>query len=446
LEEFSPTIGANPVIESVVLTIPCFVDDSKTVVLANGDKTYVLDSIYGPDNAKLKLSVYESGYFMRDRDPLTGFVEKQKFFTDQNDAFDIAKVGNRLNDDDDKSQNDEFFFDAAEYREELVVGGVTKKTGTGPGMRLKLNNSFFASKILNAPAAKLASIDVFKDYFRGLYFKVENSGTSAGNLSMLNFKAGKVTIKYKADTSPTDNTKVEKTIVLKLVGNTVSLLSQSNANASYTSETDASNIDRTDGDEKLYLKGGEGSMAILKLFGPDADNNGVADELELIKKKGWLINEANLVFHIDAFTMLNSFEPQRIYLYDLNNNRPIIDYDFDGTTGADKKNSKTFYGGLISKSTGANGRGLTYKIRITNQIINIIKKDAANVKLGLVVTEDIGLTTSNYLHTSNSYISKVPTASVMNPLGTVLFGNNIPFGDENYEKRLKLEIIYTKLK
>ena len=37
-----------------------------------------------------------------------------------------------------------------------------------------------------------------------------------------------------------------------------------------------------------------------------------------------------------------------------------------------------------------------------------------------------------------------PKASVMNPLGTILFGNNIPKVDPNYEKRLKLEIYYTK--
>ncbi|WP_262886104.1 hypothetical protein [Flavobacterium phycosphaerae] len=36
--------------------------------------------------------------------------------------------------------------------------------------------------------------------------------------------------------------------------------------------------------------------------------------------------------------------------------------------------------------------------------------------------------------------------SVMNPLGTILYGTNIPEGDINYGKRLKLEIIYTKPK
>jgi hypothetical protein len=30
---------------------------------------------------------------------------------------------------------------------------------------------------------------IFKEYFRGLYFKMEKSGSSAGNTAMLNFKA-----------------------------------------------------------------------------------------------------------------------------------------------------------------------------------------------------------------------------------------------------------------
>ena len=38
----------------------------------------------------------------------------------------------------------------------------------------------------------------------------------------------------------------------------------------------------------------------------------------------------------------------------------------------------------------------------------------------------------------------MPKPSVMNPLGTVLFGTNIPLGSADYDKRLKLEIFYTK--
>jgi hypothetical protein len=61
--------------------------------------------------------------------------------------------------------------------------------------------------------------------------------------------------------------------------------------------------------------------------------------------------------------------------------------------------------------------------------------------LGLVVTEDINLVTSSYLKTPNSFTSQVPKASVMNPLGTILYGgkSTVPV-----DKRLKLEIFYTK--
>ena len=59
-------------------------------------------------------------------------------------------------------------------------------------------------------------------------------------------------------------TRVEKTIVLNMAGNSVSLLSQTNTNALYTNAT--TNPNTVDGDENLFLKGGEGSMAILRSF------------------------------------------------------------------------------------------------------------------------------------------------------------------------------------
>ena len=52
---------------------------------------------------------------MRDLDPAGGFQAAQRYYTNQNVDFDNAKVGNRLNDDSDLAQNDEFFFSAAEY-------------------------------------------------------------------------------------------------------------------------------------------------------------------------------------------------------------------------------------------------------------------------------------------------------------------------------------------
>jgi hypothetical protein len=86
LESANPTIGINPE-ESVVLTIPYFSTLNNTD--ANGDRTYKLDSIYGPSD-EIMLSVYESGYFMRDLDPAASF-RSSKYYTNQNSDFN-AKV------------------------------------------------------------------------------------------------------------------------------------------------------------------------------------------------------------------------------------------------------------------------------------------------------------------------------------------------------------------
>ncbi len=178
------------------------------------------------------------------------------------------------------------------------------------------------------------------------------------------------------------------------------------------------------------------------MFGPDNDNNGVSDELEALRKSGWLINEANLVFNIDTEAMKNAVEPNRIYVYNLTNKTAVLDYLTDNTSGSTAKNNKFIFDGILRKEAVTNGRGLTYKVRITNQIKNLIKNaDSTNVKLGVVVTESIAVATFNKLKAPNSFFSVLPTASVFNPLGTVFFGSNPAVPEE---KRLRLEIIYTK--
>jgi hypothetical protein len=87
-----PTSIGTPYIESVVLTIPYYIDASKTITKTDGSREYTLDSIYGPDKAGNEIKCYESGYFMRDTDPMGGFVQPQKYFTDQNSDFDMLKI------------------------------------------------------------------------------------------------------------------------------------------------------------------------------------------------------------------------------------------------------------------------------------------------------------------------------------------------------------------
>ena len=277
---------------------------------------------------------------------------------------------------------------------------------------------------------------------------------------MLDFKKGQITIVYKQDVaSPTGGapTREKKTLILDLSGNSVSLLNNDFSSAGTTYNSLPIKGNAAAGDEKVYLKGGEGSIAVLDLFdktdikGYDGQGNltsganGISDELDDLRNpadgKKILINEANLVFHIDAATMANSIEPQRVYLYDFKNSRPVVDYSDPSANNIDPKKSKLLFGGIIEKGVTSK-RGTTYKIRITNQIRNLINnKDSTNVKLGLAVIEDIFRINSYKVRTPNADINSAPKASVMNPLGTILYGGSstVPL-----EKRLKLEIYFTK--
>lgn len=426
----------DPEIESVVLYVPYF--NTRLSTNAENASTYRLDSIYGETNSKMKLRVFESKYYIRDIDPTSPTQDIQRYYSNENDAFDLVK-GTQLNNAQDVRQNNEFVFSAAEIVEPGIPTDEVPEPADVrlvPGIKLDLDVNFFQSKILNAPAGKLLNNNVFKEYFRGLYFQVESAGTNEGNLAMLNIKGGKITIKYKQFKSvptvevPQPEREI-KTFILNLNGKSVGFF-QNEA---------AAPVDP----DRLVLRGGEGTMAVVDLFGPDLNDNGVADKLEELRASNWLVNDASLMFYIDNNAMGNSaYEPNRIYLYDINNKRPIVDYFSDQNSPSSKpKFSKSVFGGIIKKS---DSRGAYYKFNITNHIRGLIQNtDSTNVKLGLVVTENIADFSNKKLRTSiPTYgINEIPSASIVNPLGTILYGSggNIPL-----EKRIRLKIYFTKPK
>jgi hypothetical protein len=461
--------GATPVsyIDSVYLHVPYFI--KKTGINADGDSTYDvdgIDSLYGNKNGKIKLNVYKSNFFLRNLDPDAGLLEQQRYYSDQSSDFN-GQIGSPNLNDGVISQNNGFQFKDTQIKF-YKSDGTTVRERLEPGIYMDLNKDFFKQQIINAPDGKLADNTVFKDYFRGLYFKVDDhpDDLNSSALTLLNFAQGKIVIVYHGQSSTTDTSApTRKTLTLNMRGNTVNLL-ENNYTTTYTGALAAANT--TTGDSKLYLKGGQGSMAVIKLFNGDRNSGtppqiGSSTDLRDMRSEKWLINEANLVFNIDAISMgTTTPEPNRIYLYDLNNKRPLIDYYFDGTTNPNPKFNKLIHSGIIQK-VSADARGTKYKIRITNYIRNLVKyggdanveNDSTNVKLGLVVTESIGTVanvkvknpfpymvmnpTTGVYETKNTKF--IPAMSVVNPLGTVLYGSNTNVPEA---QRLQLEIVYTK--
>jgi hypothetical protein len=448
------------VLDSVVLEIPYYstikqVEQVEVNGVQERRTTYELDSIYGVEGSKFKLSVYQSNYYLRNLDPNESLGETQLFYTDKDAEIDNNKIPVLLNDlptsdprNADGHENSQFYFDKREHKTAVpneTAGQPDVVTRSKPSMRLHLRNDVFNAAIINAASGQLADNNVFKNFFRGIYFKTESLG-NPGNMATLNFKDGKITLYYNEDKKTTPTTgpptyeRVNKTFALNLNGNTVSLLNNTNENVDYTT---ASNNPSQEASQ-LFLKGGQGSISVIDIFGPDANNNGIADEIEVIKANGWLINEANLTFYVDKLAMSDtrSIEPNRIFLYDLNNKKMVIDYILDVTTnGINPKFNKSTFGGILEKENVAGGRGFRYKIRITNHVRNLINRDSTNVRLGLSITENINNIAFSKLKTANTTTNSAPTMSVMSPLGTILYGSSPSVPDD---KRLKLEIYYTK--
>lgn len=436
-------VFTSPVIDSVYLYVPYFSELESTDTAGMG--TYTLDSIYGDANAKFRLHIYENGYFLRTTDPASS-GQVQKYFSDDKPLIEGSRGNVLLNNSASPSENEEFYFNSAEIQRTYNRNGVTViKERLAPGMYFQLNNDFFVQKILQAPAGKLINNNVFKDYFRGIYFNVEQLGGQSV-IGKLRFSEGRIAINYHDDEydvngQPTGN-RVSKTITLNLKGNTINFFDNT-LTGSYSSALAASNQEQ--GDDRLYIKGGEGSMAFITI--KDNDLDFLREETS---GKRSLINEANLVFYIDQAAMNGVKEPMRLYLYDVKNKRPLYDYFVDVTTNnADSKYNKQVHGGVIQRNS--DNRGTQYKIRITDHINNLVNKDSTNVTLGLVVTENINVVANaairNYFTVPGDpgsiEVQTVPVSDVTNPLGTILYGI-LPEGSQDYNKRLKLEIFYTK--
>lgn len=444
-EEDPIDFSLEPQITEAILSIPYF--SHKTGATASDGATlYAIDSLYGDENGKLDLGIYESTFYIRGNADNPNGVEK--YYSNQLAAF---TKGSKLNTAPDISQNTAFEFDSKEKNDTVIVASEKVGVKIGPTMQITLDKTLMGQKLFGPDAVgKLINNNVFTNYFRGLHFTVAQSGSAAVKMALMNFPGGKITVKYKQFVKKRDPdpdkplpAKEDKILTLTLNGKNVNLFE-------YERTPDYGNVlaaapDYTSGSSNLYLKGGAGSMAVLELFKDDPDLS------KLRSTKGiWLINDASITFYIDRDKMAGAREPNRIYLYDLDNKKPLLDYSTDVSVASSIKYFKNLHGGIIEKSSDK--RGTKYKIRITNYIRNLIKdSEAKNVRLGLVVTENINDTSNKDLKTpinlpgSTTFaIDGVPAMSVANPFGTILYGSNIPEGDLNYDKRPKLTIYYTK--
>lgn len=424
----SPEFGTDPVLDSVVLNIPYFSTELEND--ADGNAQYKIDSLYG--EGPIKLSVLESSFFLNNFDPETNFEQAQKYYSDLGTQIEENLTGAVL-------YVNESFEPSAE---EIVEITSTDTTRTGPALRIKLDNAFFQTKILNKEGSDvLASQNSFRNYLRGIYLKAEKIGADGSMVifNMAQANAG-ITMYYTVKEADVDDIDEDEDKD-ELVDTPKSFKLSFGSSKVNTFEQNTPQFPES---SNLYLKGGKGSMAVIELFsGLDSNDDGISDELEFLRENNWLINEANLEFYVNNELASGLNQPERVLIYDLNTNAVLVDYVFNTPGTPNPLNSPANNNHLVPLKTDENGNGVVYKVRITKHVNNILNNDVDNPKLGLVVTQNVNiLSNSAVKQTEESVVKRVPAGSVITPEATVLYGPDA----EDDAKRLKLKIYYTESK
>lgn len=444
--------GVDRRIDSVVLTIPYF----STQIGTDGEATlYRLDSVYG--GGTINFQMFRNNFFLNNFDA-NDIENPSVFFSDLGEIIDSNKG------------------DAIEFLEILsdrTVGGpiseITNFTPSpdevvlsvrndnttatanrvSPRFRRRLEPTFWEQLILDQNGASFLQSDgSFRNFFRGLYFRVTNVSDS-GSLAYLNLTNATIEIFYTSDIIDVDDSNndgsttdvlqddVSRSFVINIIGNRVTLLNNE-FNSSVIDEIENSS-DVINGSERLYLKGGEGAITLIDLFGPDNDNDGEADALTDLIARDVLVNEANLEFYVDQDAFIGadpSAEPERIFIYDFERSTVLSDFIFTGTGLSSNLNH-------LGRLQRVDGNGLKYRIRLTQHISNILIGNAENNRLGLFVSQNVaeGGVGRVKNQTQPIDIEFVPVSAGISHEGTVLHGNL----SEDPDKRLKLKIFYTEV-
>lgn len=425
-------------IDKIVFSLPYYA----TATQQNEDEstTYELDSVYGNLDGdffkSIKISVYESNYYIRDFDPSQNELNSsQKYYSNKSTGT------NSINNSDLEKELLFKLDNFAPSNDEInIVENDSIIDRLSPRIYIELDNfDYWQSKIFDKQGSEeLSNLNNFNNYFRGLFFKVE-SDDGQGSIFMFDTTKANITIYYSTKKIIPDDDEEEsinnKTFTLSLSGNKINFFNNN------------LNIPESD-NSTLYLSGTDGAVSVLDLFDAETVEHPFNEELpdvsvdvEELMTNDILINEANIVV---ARKTASAFEPHRLFIYDIDNNTVLSDYNLDVSAGSNAATSRTNHlSTLITDTINGEVKNF-YKFRITNHIKNIIKKDSTNVRIGLAVSADVNLESNGirYDLLNQTTPDKVPVSSNIYPKATQLEANN----NNELSEDVYLEIFYTEQK
>ena len=423
------------------------INDDDNSTYNNESQVYEIDSIFGNRNASFDLKVYQLTYYLSSLDPNNNFESSKEYFSNDN-FYQKGFYGKTLHDNTVTLNFEEIPVLFAEDDPNTEPDELTQVSYfETPRLRAPLDVTFFQRYIMNQEGSdKLTNQANFNNYFNGIIVRAENfSDDLFMSLDVFN---AKLVLEYDYNFYNTNGTddlsddvieRKKKVNTIPLGGVTYNLHEHTGYSQAIAEEVVASNDNIPS--EKIYLNGTK-FVSKLKLF---SDDNSISSELKELKAKDVLINEANIVLHLDNNIHKSNYQflPKRLYVYSYKDGEPVADYnkDFSQSFSPTAVNANKFlFGGLLQYDS--NNTPTSYKFNVTNHISNIVRYDSLNIDLGLTTTYNIeDVTLKNGYFTNLSRLD-LPSPSIALPFPVALFGSNS--ADPDFLKKLKLEVIYTE--
>ena len=286
------------------------------------DPTYSLDSIFGNQAVPFTLNLYQSNEYLSTLD-LEDPTQISNYLSDEP----FQKIGSEL--------NSEFNYQFKPQREEVgeliyytdtmfVVSrwlnngnlydkDTIKITTNGsdvplPFARIPMDEAKFKSIFFDKyESAEFSSQEAFNNYFRGLI--IEASGID-GSLISYAFNNTNPALNPSIEVYYTNTVVKGGTEILDTIKKNNSF-SLNGLRRSYYNMGPSPSIS----DEQIKIQGTAGSEGSITLFGTaDTDDNGVPDQLDELRLKNILVNDALLTIYVDQ-SADTDLAPERLYLY-----------------------------------------------------------------------------------------------------------------------------------
>ena len=456
----NPDFGENAVIDTIIVDIPLYatLNGKKTDDDGNNVPDFVLDSVWKRGHNLFQFNVFELGTFLHSVEPLE--PTKSKIYYSNNNFIKLNPSTPLFSGLISPSENDtmsiikRFKYPHPHYPDltskEEYEQDTIKKSDLKPSLKIPFDKELFTDLFLdNASGTDFASNANFQKYFYGLYLEAIEHDDLGSSLMNLDLSSAAMTIYFSYDDQKNEGedqdlngngingeedvwVRTPKSFAFPFSGVKSNIYNRDYMGSEIESYIGSADI--INGEEKLFVQGASGSDAVIKLFGDDDNDNGIPDELEIIRLNNWLINEAKLVVYIDQVNSV-ALTPKRLYLYNISE-EDVNEYGEIIKTQILDAMPQSIFGIDGELVRDADGNPEKYSFLLTDFITELLKEDTEMKlhDLGLKVfdlhdTPDPRFTTDTIINKFNS-----------NPKSVVLKGNL----HNTVEQRIKLEIYYTK--